>query len=81
MALLSNKDNSSLSNSVFEVKRQKILALDRDGEYVPACTRNVFLKYYADADAQQPHYWSEKDKDSYFKAIHKMLNPYFECTA
>jgi hypothetical protein len=76
MALLSSKDNSSLSNSVFEVKRQMILALDRAGEYVPVCTRNVFLKYYADADAQQPHFWSEKDKISYLKAISETLKTY-----
>lgn len=76
MALLSSKDNSSLSNSVFEVKRQMILALDRAGEYVPVCTRNVFLKYYADADAQQPHFWSDKDKASYLNAIRSTLKQY-----
>lgn len=76
MALLSIKDNSSLSNSVFEVKRQLILELDRAGEYVPVCTRNVFLKYYADAEAQQPHFWSDKDKASYLKAISNTLTPY-----
>lgn len=76
MALLSSSDNSRLSNSVFEVKRQMILELDRKGDYVPVCTRNVFLKYYAEADAQQPHFWSETDKTSYLKEIRNRLNPY-----
>jgi hypothetical protein len=76
LALLSSADNSSLSNSVFEVKRQMILQLDRKGEYVPCCTRNVFLKYYADADAQQPHFWSEQDKRSYADEIRRILQPY-----
>jgi hypothetical protein len=76
LALLSSADNSRLSNSVFEVKRQMILELDRRGEYVPVCTRNVFLKYYADADAQQPHFWSEADKISYFRALRNQLAPY-----
>lgn len=76
MALLSSGDNSRLSNSVFEVKRQMILELDRKGKYVPVCTRNVFLKYYADADAQQPHFWSKADKDSYLKEIRSRLKPY-----
>ena len=76
MALLSNSDNSSLSNSVFEVKRQMILALDRQGSYVPVCTRNVFLKYYSGAEAQQPHFWSEADKDSYLKEIRSKLHLY-----
>jgi hypothetical protein len=76
MALLSSGDNSRLSNSVFEVKRQMILELDRKGEYVPVCTRNVFLKYYSGADAQQPHFWSEADKCSYLKEIRDRLQPY-----
>lgn len=76
MALLSSGDNSRLNNSVFEVKRQMILELDRKGAYVPICTRNVFLKYYADADAQQPHFWSELDKDSYFDEIRSKLESY-----
>jgi len=76
MALLSSGDNSRLSNSVFEVKRQMILELDRKGAYVPVCTRNVFLKYYAEADAQQPHFWSEQDKDSYIEEIRTKLEPY-----
>lgn len=76
IALLSSGDNSRLSNSVFEVKRQMILELDRKGDYVPVCTRNVFLKYYAAADAQQPHFWSEADKDSYIKEARNRLKPY-----
>src|SRR5471030_1506800 len=76
LALLSSAHNSRLNSSVFEVKRQMILELDREGAYVPACTRNVFLKYYADADAQQAHFWGERDKISYFNAIRKILQPY-----
>ena len=78
LALLSSADNSRLNNSVFEVKRQMILELDRAGKYVPCCTRNVFLKYYADADAQQPHFWSEQDKASYALAIRDILEPYLK---
>ena len=76
MALLSCNDNSRLSNSVFEVKRQMILEFDRKGSYVPVCTRNVFLKYYTEADALHPHFWSEGDKDSYIKEIRNKLKPY-----
>lgn len=78
MALLSRTDNSRLSNDVFEAKRQKILALDRAGKYVPVCTRNVFLKYYANADAQQPHFWSEQDKAAYRQACCDLLQKYFK---
>ena len=46
----------------FEVKRCKVLAMDRRGDYIPAATRNVFLKYYAPADRLQPHFWETPTK-------------------
>ncbi len=69
LALLASGHNSALSNAVFEVKRRRILELDRRGEYIPVCTRQVFLKYYTDADAQQVHFWSTQDRESYLSAI------------
>jgi hypothetical protein len=72
LALLSAGDNSVLGNSVFEVKRQRILELDRKGAYIPVCTRQVFLKYYTEADAHQVHFWSTQDRNSY---LHAMISP------
>lgn len=69
LALLASSHNSALGNAVFEVKRRRILELDREGAYIPVCTRQVFLKYYADADAQQIHFWSAKDRESYLQAM------------
>lgn len=78
MALLSNVVNSSISNSVFEVKRQLILEKDAAGEYIPYCTRLVFLKYYnkgdTDFSVKQSFYWSKKDRENYLAAIKKVLN-------
>jgi hypothetical protein len=69
LALLSVGDNSALGNSVFEVKRRRILELDQKGAYIPICTRQVFLKYYTNADAQQVHFWSTQDRESYLEAM------------
>jgi hypothetical protein len=69
LALLSSGDNSALGNSVFEVKRRRMLELDRRGAYIPVCTRQVFLKYYTDANAQQIHFWGTQDRESYLAAI------------
>lgn len=69
LALLGFRDNIVLSNSLFETKRQKIIDMDSTGVYVPVCTRNVFLKYYTPAGANQPHYWSEKDREAYLRQI------------
>lgn len=76
LALLDSRDNSSLNNSWFEVKRLEVLKRDREGSYIPACTRNVFLKYYTDEHAQQIHYWSLQDREAYLKAIERELEPY-----
>ena len=82
MALLSSKVNSSISNSVFEVKRQLILEKDANGEYIPYCTRLVFLKYYnkqkEDFSVQQSFYWSEEDRKNYLENIKSVLKPVLE---
>ncbi|WP_275848384.1 DUF262 domain-containing protein [Extensimonas sp. H3M7-6] len=74
LALLSHGANAALSNAVFEVKRQKVLEMDKRGDYIPMATRNVFLKYYSPADRLQLHFWSPADKDAYFLAIKDTLN-------
>lgn len=78
LALLDAGANSALSNAVFEVKRRRILARDRRGEYIPVCTRNVFLKYYTDAGAQQIHFWGPEDRESYLAAMLEIVGPYLK---
>ena len=78
LALLSHKVNAELSNAVFEVKRQKVVARDKCGHYIPAATRNVFLKYYTRADHQQAHFWGAADKEDYLHAIRIHLTPYLQ---
>jgi len=72
LALLSKKHNSALNNSIFPVKRNKIIELEKQGAYIPACTRNVFLKFYSNSD-NQPYYWSKPDKTLYFDAIDQVI--------
>lgn len=76
LALLDSRDNSALGNSWFEVKRLEVLKRDRAGSYIPVCTRNVFLKYYTGERAQQVHYWSMQDRESYLAAIEREIGPY-----
>lgn len=78
LALLSATDNSALSNSLFLTKRKRIIEMDRDGCYIPVCTRNVFLKYYSDHEDQQPYFWAREDRDAYFAAMREQLVPYLE---
>lgn len=65
MALLSTSNNSALSNATFDVKRNKVLEMDKYGEYIPICTRRVFLKYYTESQDHQLQFWSEQDRKAY----------------
>ena len=82
MALLSGSTNASIGNSVFEVKRQMIMDDDAKGNYIPLCTRKVFLKYYNKDDqnftVQQNFYWSDKDRKHYLEDIKEVLKPYID---
>ena len=69
MALLRFADNSALNNSTFDVKRNKILEMDKDGEYIPICTRRVFLKYYTESKDHQLHFWGVQDRESYMNTM------------
>lgn len=76
LALLDGRDNSALSNSVFEVKRLEIIRRDRVGSYIPVCTRNVFLKYYTEEGAQQVHFWGASDRRAYLNAFRSEIGGY-----
>ena len=76
MALLGSFDNSALNNSTFDVKRDKILEMDKNGDYIPICTRRVFLKYYTPSGENQLHFWGNADRDAYLQAMNEMLKPY-----
>lgn len=75
LTLISCSQNSALSNSVFSVKRTKILDMHKRGEFVPPCTLHVFLKYYTN-DARQLDYWSRGDGEAYFKEIESLMAIY-----
>ena len=73
MALLSTDDNAALNNSIFPVKRTKIIRLEKEGKFIPPCTRNVFLKFYSESDSQ-PYYWGAKDQAAYLNEIKQVIN-------
>lgn len=77
MALLTAGENAALNNSTFDVKRMKVIAMDKAGEYVPTCTRNVFMKYYSSSDTKL-HFWSEEDRKGYIEAMNCVLFDYKE---
>ena len=77
MALLAKNQNSALNNSLFDVKRKKIIEMDKDGQYIPYCTKMVFFKYYTEnLNNENIYIWSQADRESYIKKMNKVLVNY-----
>ena len=72
LALLSAGNNSSLSNGPFVDKRAKIIEMDKNGEFIPICTKNVFLKYYT-KNLSNVYFWSKQDQEDYKGSIIETL--------
>lgn len=79
MALLTQQTNSEIKNGNLGEKRDKIIQLVGEGEYVPISTINVFCLYYnsLDNDHNQNNfdnmYWTVANKESYIKKIAECL--------
>ncbi|MEG9430200.1 MAG: DUF262 domain-containing protein [Christensenellaceae bacterium] len=76
LALLNTADNAALNNSTFDVKRNAIVDMDKRGQYIPFCTKMVFLKYYTPSEHNQLHFWGQADRIAYVKAINTVLAEY-----
>ncbi len=76
LALLAAENNSSLSNGSFIEKREKIIEMDKNGEFIPICTKNVFLKYYSN-ELSNVYFWSKQDQEDYKGSIIKTLENFF----
>ena len=78
LALLNTADNAALNNSTFDVKRNAIIEMDKRGQYIPFCTKMVFLKYYTPSADNQLQFWGQADRIAYIKAINDVLVDYIE---
>ena len=76
LALLKSGDNAALNNSTFDVKRNMIVKMDKEGQYIPFCTKMVFLKYYTPSEGNQLHFWGQADRIAYVQAMNETLAPY-----
>lgn len=78
LALLNTKDNAALNNSTFDVKRNSIMEMDKRGQFIPFCTKMVFLKYYTPSSYNQLHFWGYQDRKAYVEHINEILKNYLE---
>lgn len=68
LTLLDSATNRSYGNAFFQVKRRTIIKNDKNGTFIPICTKNLFLKYYS-KNATDLQKWTKEDAESYKDAI------------
>lgn len=80
MALLQKDNNAALNNSTFGAKRNKIIEMDKEGKFIPYCTKKVFMKYYTKSEdiKSKFYFWAKEDREAYINEMKSVLNEYME---
>lgn len=68
LCLLSDTINRSIKNNGFKMKRKDIIESEKQGMFIPICTRNVFLKYYTE-NIHGLELWTVEDRFNYRQDI------------
>lgn len=76
LALLDSGTNRGYSNAVFPIKRNTIINKEKNGKFIPICTKNVFLKYYSD-NVEQMTFWGKDERKNYKENFILTLTEYF----
>jgi len=77
LALLDEITNKLYQDEPFKMKRDIIIKRESKGQFVPLCTKNVFLKLYS-TDLEKMDKWEDKDKQDYIKAMEQTLKSFFD---
>ena len=75
LTLLDSRTNRSYKNAIFPLKRDVILKKSGIENFIPLCTKNVFLKYYS-KDITQMYVWDQKDRKDYLDCMCETLYRY-----
>ena len=70
LTLLNAEINRGYGNSLFVTKRKEIINKDKEGCFIPICTKNIFLKYY-DTEGSSRTKWSKANGD-HSKYLHEI---------
>lgn len=80
LTLLDCKTNRGYKDAPYPYKRYCIITKDKEGGFVPMCTKNLFLKYYSDSDRAASQLdvvrWYAEDKRCYLQAIKDTISPF-----
>lgn len=80
LTLLNSHINQSYKDKPFDEKRNIIIKCEKKGDFIPLCTKNVFLKYFT-GDIQSTDSWDSNDKQDYIEAIMNTLKKFFTTDA
>jgi hypothetical protein len=72
LCLLDRGTNRSYKNDSFKIKRGKIIENEKNGTFIPICTRNIFTKYYSN-ELKDLELWNEKDRNEYFDNLSELV--------
>lgn len=75
LSLLDSETNRGYKNAVFPFKRKTIISRDKEGVFIPICTKNVFLKYFSEYPPKIS-FWCQDDREKYEEDLYKVLNYY-----
>ena len=68
LVLLNSKINREYHNALFNQKRAKIIEYDKNGDFIPLTTKNVFLKYYTKNPSEFIR-WDDDDREGYMSYL------------
>lgn len=75
LALLDSETNRGYKNAVFPLKRKTIIDREKNGTFIPICTKNVFLKYFSEYPPKIS-FWTQDDRDNYDRDLREILSAY-----
>lgn len=77
LTLLIAHDNRGIGNNFFFKKREKLQEYYQNGSFIPACSMNVFMKFYSN-NPEQMAFWDENDRKCYKEKIKQTINNFFD---
>lgn len=77
LTLLIAHDNRGIGNGFFFKKRQKLQEYYQQGSFIPACSMNVFTKFYSDYPKQMIFWDEEYDRKNYADKIKDTITDFF----
>lgn len=77
LTLLDSETNRSYGNAFFSIKRKTIIENDKNGTFIPICTKNIFMKYYS-KKASHLQKWTKQDAEDYKNTILETFKEIFK---